>query len=70
LSTKYDPGTNNITFRTSKPIRVFNQTLPLNERRENNVTTNTKEQNKVELIIGISPENQFEKNNNSKLVFW
>ena len=69
LSSKYDPGTNNITFRTSKPIRVFNQTLPLNERRENNVTTNTKEQNKVELIIGISPENQFEKNNNSKLDF-
>lgn len=68
LSTKYDPGINNINLRTSKPVRVLNQTLPLSERRENN-TTDTKEQNKVGLIIGISPENQFEKNNNSKLAF-
>jgi len=60
LSTKYDPGINNINLRTSKPVRVLNQTLPLSERRENN-TTDTKEQNKVGLIIGISPENQFEK---------
>ena len=74
LSEQYNPGLNNLSFQTSKSFRAVSKTLPVNERRENNIesissSNDNNSKNESGLILGLTSQETSSEDNNSKFKF-